>query len=236
MSHFRQLVAQLQLHLLQEYPADQWLMTDATTYNFFKERAMSKKPLVPKPEQPPIQQIPSRAPPAVKQPPAPSIAPQAKPVVIAVEPPKPEPQTPSRSFQLTPQAPPITATDPSALRSLLAQVAPKLVIRDLPPTEEELVIPPQVLILCPQNTPASHRAVLDNLCKAISRTWVPCQVIDPTSPEGEKLLASSLKLVVAEGDASGNAPFLSIASIEALLLDPQNKIALWKELAARLAP
>lgn len=236
MSHFRQLVAQLQLHLLQEYPADQWLMTDATTYIFFKERAMSKKPLVPKPEQPPVQQIPSRAAPAVKQPPAPSIAPQAKPVVIAVEPPKPEPQTPSRSFQLTPQAPPNPATDPSALRSLLAQVAPKLVIRDLPATEEELVIPPQVLILCPQNTPASHRAVLDNLCKAISRTWVPCQVIDPTSPEGEKLLASSLKLVLGERAASGNAPFLPIASIEALLLDPQNKIALWKELAARLAP
>lgn len=236
MSHFRQLVAQLQLHLLQEYPADQWLMTDATTYNFFKERAMSKKPLVLKPEQPPTRQIPPKGLPAVQQPPPSSIAPQTKPAIKAVEPPKPEPQTPSRSFQLTPQAPPTPAADPSALRSLLAQVAPKLVIRDLPATEEELVIPPEVLILCPQNTPASHRAVLDNLCKAISRTWVPCQVIDPASPEGGKLLAFSLKLVLAEGDVPGNAPFLSIASIEALLLDPQNKIALWKELAARLAP
>ncbi len=234
MSQLRQLAAQIQLHLLDEYSSDQWLMTDSATYAFFKERALKGKPMpqnkpsiAPIPTPPPIQEPQKKEP--QKELPKIASTPAFKPIPA-------DAPSPTKSFQLTAPSPTFTPSDPGALKALLAQVAPKLTIRDTPATKEELTILPQVLILCPPTTPQSHRVVLDNLCKAITRTWVPCEVVDPTVPRTQELLSTSLKLVLAEGETTIHAPFLSIPSIEALLQNPQEKIALWKELTARLAP
>ncbi len=265
MTQLQQVIAELTLHLLHEYPADQWLMTDPATYAFFKERALKKKLLQAKSNPPPplqailtslsvdqplpvVSKAPAYAPSPASQPvgarhstpsalntaAAKTAPPLTKPPLNNTETPKPQPM--QRSFQLSgPPAPILNTTDPDALKSLLAQVAPKLVLRSAPASKEELVVLPQVLILCPANTPASHRTVLENLCKAISRTWLPCEVVDPLLPATQELLARPLKLVVAEGTLESDLPFLSIPSIAALLVNPQEKIALWKELTARLA-
>ena len=238
MSHLRQLAAEIQLHLLEEYSTDQWLMTDSATYSFFKERALKGKPMpmpsTATPTQPPKET--PKEPAKIASTPIRAPTPSASPVPPTPPVPVPSSPPPSKAFQLTAPAPAFTPSDPGALKTLLAQVAPKLTIRDTPATKEELTILPQVLILCPSTTPQNHRVVLENLCKAITRTWVPCEVVDPTMPRTQELLSTSLSWYSSEGDASLNAPFLSIPSIEALLQNPQEKIALWKELTARLAP
>ncbi len=227
MSELQSLIAQIQLHLLNEYPADEWLMTDSAAYTFFKERAAKKK----------TAPTAISAPQAVVPPPTPAATPKVPPSSLkqeAEKPPVKEPEPIRKTFQLA-SLPPPTTTDANALKSLLAQVAPKLTLRDDPASKEELVKPPEVLILCPSNAPEGHRAVLNNLCGAISRTWVPCQVLDSSLPAVQQLLATPLKLVLAEGTLETSSPFLSIPSIQGLVENPQHKIALWKELASRLS-
>jgi len=157
----------------------------------------------------------STSPPAPKpKAPSPPAIPQRRAVKL---PPKPAPKA-------EPLPPPPTRAPRSldGMKSLLKQVAPTL----------ELIQPTAPIVLLLSDEEKAFRPFLENVASAISRAFLPAQVITERPPVGSKLV-----LATAKGKSphelikrSGKPPLLVLAPLQSYQDDQENKRALWETL------
>lgn len=225
--------------LQEEYPLDEWIWTDKTTYDFFK--GLSTPPLLP---QKTHSSKPVTTP--TKSKPKPSLIKRQTTPTISIEKPEPIKTTPKR----TSYKPESFKRDYSEIKKLLAEVAPKLKIIDsVPPDDEAKLIAnawnnsiPEVAIIVIEPS-KEQLLLLERMAKAIEGLGRTSKVLIGEQ-QWEKLFKTKhLKLILVPQETLDAHPDFAeittikicpMAPIQTYLEQPQEKTKLWKNIQALL--
>lgn len=241
---YRQLVAEVQRFLLQEYAPKQWIAADADNFLYFKTQAAAATPQrkSPSPQEAPP---PQPAAPQFARKPLPPKAPPPPPVEVKEE--KSEPQ-PKPSFAKEPigkAAPP----DLAEIRRLVAEKHPAWEYVE-PPSYREKGTP--VLVFA-----GKGETLLQQIGNAIHNQLAPTQMIDLGECIAQGTLQKvverqNLRLIVLDENALraypplltlyrpqmgtiGTAPVLVLTQVADLAHDPARKRAVWNAIKEKLA-
>lgn len=174
MKALQELISYTQLHLIQEYARDDWLMIDRSRYTYFKQFAAQYRPTKPKPIPKTMTQ------PAPKPPPKPRA---------------PVPVKPKKEIEKVKKAPPPSPPpelDFSDIRKIMKEHLSHIQILDEIPEMTESQTPLNHDIVIVGNHP-----LLKNLAKAITTCIKPATVVK-TLPE-----SADVKLLISQKD-NGN--------------------------------
>ena len=230
--NLKELASLTKRYLIQEHDRGDWIMTDSTTYNFFKGYALQKRTtpptaaITPKPTIVPPPQVASPKKPLPPKAPPP-------PKEIAQPAPKSDPV-----FTLAP--PPAKPTDDFAdIREVLATKVPHQTILEAPPDDsnakqirqqwKDRHKEPEIVILDISQSP-QQRAFLRNLTTALDLCLGPARLISAEDPRRDH---PKLRLVLGpQGSENSTAQHLELGNLDRFFQDPQQKAEFWKTLSA----
>jgi|GEM_PF-4939406 len=239
---YRQLVAEVQLFLLQEYTLKQWIAADADNFLYFKTQAAAALPQ--RKSSPPAAPPPQPAAPPLARKTLPPKAPPSPPLEAKEEKNEPQPKTAFAKEPIGKAAPP----DLSEIRRLVAEKHPAWEYVEPPPYREKGA---PVLVFA-----GKGETLLQQIGGAIQNQLAPTQILDL----GECIAGGSLqkvverqnlRLIVLDENALraypplltlyrpqmgtiGTAPVLVLTQVAELAHDPARKRAIWNTLKEKL--
>ncbi|MDP1834602.1 MAG: hypothetical protein Q8K75_01620 [Chlamydiales bacterium] len=212
----------LQIHLLREYKTGDWLDSDIEACEFFRNRLATagSKPVVKEAAPRPVVSAPITPPKPMPVP----MRPTPRPAPVVVQEKAPEPQAmPKIESTVERRTTKRHSTEASDWKGVLKQVAPNLTILDTPPEHVE----PKIWILADPAMPAMQQTLLNNIARAISMTFEPACV-------AKELKANVSAKLVLGSSAIDHEHFMMLPALDLMLEDPDQKTALWQQLADKL--
>lgn len=230
----------VQLHLLQEYPAGQWLDSSAEVCEFFRKRL-----------QPVTKPVKPSSAPTLKQTPPPAPQPIPKPIAVVEkrEPAKQPTQTIPTPIAAPPKVEaakhPFSLSPPSTKprdtmddwKRLLGDIAPTFALLDNVPAENDLlnehIQNAKVWIVLGASPSPAERVLLEDLARALALHDFPTCFLRPQQLRQD--LAMPL-LVLSNTPLPTFIKALSLAlpSLTELMNSPEQKASLWKSISSSL--